>query len=235
MTSPDTPTSYTFQAPAVLTLLPDWLRGATLTAHLERGRRVLMWTFHAADRDRPGMLFRNAYRQLWVTLQEHQLLDPDSPLWLSAERYLPGASWNRAPVTGTARRDMSNDLLPVFIDNPGGFDAVWSVLHQTFTDVAAPLKGLQEAERVVHWWRRKDWLTRGYAAGRFDLEPLADDDPMRRGAGVPVPSGYRSGAYPRVTVVARVMYSDPVDQVGWLAESGDLLPMAAILEGGPRV
>lgn len=223
----------------ILALLPDWMHGSALSVSVDRSARRLTWTFPEPG----GHLFQNAYRLLWIHLTEGDLLNPMSPLDVSTDRAMPRGTWSRQPVTDKARAAIVASLVPVFTDNPGSFNRLWLALHQAHTDLDGPARGLTEAQRVVAWWERHGQLTRWWADGMLDLAPIVyppgAEHQYHRSTEVRVPEGYRSGHWPRVTVVARVMgpgQTGPDDeQVGWLADSGVIVPTADILDTQERI
>ena len=229
----------------LLAALPDWLtpEQAQLSAHVDRGCRVLTWTF--PDRpDQPYTLFRNTFRMAWLDVVEAQMLGGDAKgLRLSATRVLPVGHWEREAFTDAAKIDLDAAILPAFAAT-GGFDALWGATHRAGHDHTSAADRALEAERIVAWWDRKAWLDFAYNENLLTLAPLParDAHQVGRRREVPVAPGYRGNSnWPRAEVAARLMQEcdclacqagDLLDshQVGWLTDGGDIIPLAAILE-----
>lgn len=225
------PTMVRPPARPILDALPDWLDSATLGAGVGARfggtNRYLMWTLRSESG--ADSLFHNAYSTMWITLVEQGL---HGRLYLSAERLVPDGG--RRDVTSAGREKMSGAILPVFAERPASFPLVWRCVHQQAYEVSPAEQGIADAERQLRWWQAKEQLDVRWRDGLLHVADLEWGEDTHVYAGrtqsVRVGSFYRSGSWPSVGAVARLVDAND-EQVGWLDDSGHCVPLATILQG----
>lgn len=209
-------------------LLPPRLDGAAMSCGTSYGKRTISWTVAKA-----GEWHRNRFSMAWLEVSEREPWRGE-PLWLSAYRRPVDSTLAREPFTDRAREQLSSEILPWVARY--GFSRLWTDLHRRAgrSDPAALDRARQAMEAQVQraaaelaWHRLATELADMHADGLTDLDPLPRSHDRRQPRVAVVPR-YRGDA-PVQPVAARVLVDG--DQVGWVTDHGQLVPLEDVLRG----
>lgn len=202
--------------------LPSYLP-ANPTAHIEYRKRLIAWTL-----TEPGELHRNRYQWAHITVHE-QTPWRGEPLSVRAERRTSTTSYARESFTDAARQKMHAEIVPVVARY--GFDRMWTELSRNvsaFRSAHAARAEAVEARRTAEWWDLKAELIEMHEMGAVEFVPVDDDSARhgRRRVTVRVAHPHQQ-RFSHEHPAARVMCES--DQVGWVLDSGELVPMDGVI------
>lgn len=195
--------------------LPPEMAGATVAAHLDRGRRSISWTLTT-----PGQVHRNTYRWAWIDVTEQKPWKGD-PLWLSASRRVD-EGYHRQPFTDAARTALHRRIVPQLARR---FGDEWDRLHRAA--VKPSTVAVEHARRTLAWAEQAVELNEMYRAGHLTFRPVQETS-IGRAPSIAVPDRHRFHVE-----AAAAAYHDG-EHVGWMSRSGELLPLDDLLRTVPR-
>ena len=201
-------------------VLPTPLTGADVTAYVEHGRRVVCWTVRGH-----GSWHRCSWAWAWFDITEREPWRGE-PLWLSAQRRVRESDM-RSSFTPKARDAIAAEVVPVVARY--GFGRLWLEVRRGAADGGAARRQAVRAETEAQWWRMAADLADWHAGGRLAFEPVPSPRLGERALSVAVLAEH-DHRRPR-TCLARVFMDG--EQVGWVTDSGGVVPLDTILAGLP--